>query len=62
MALTISGLASAVVDPQRYEGTPKSNDLDAYPNATDNRGTEIADILIAGLEISVDGAGATNAG
>ncbi len=62
MSLTISGLASATGDPLTYGGAPKSNDLDANPTATGRAGTEIADIVIGGLDIAVGAAGAANAG
>ncbi len=57
MSLTISGLASAAGDPLTYGGKPKSNDLANNPTATGNAGTEIADIVIGGLNIVVGAAG-----
>ena len=64
MSLTISGLASAAGDPLTYGGQPKGNaaTLATTPEATGNAGTEIADIVMGGLAITVGATGAANAG
>ena len=62
MSLTISDLASAAGDPLTYGGTPKTNDTDTNPTLLGSAGTEIADIVIGGLNIAVGATGAANAG
>ena len=59
MSLTISDLASAAGDPLTYGGKPKATgaNLTNNPGATGNAGTEIADIVIGGLNIVVGAQG-----
>ena len=59
MSLTISGLASAAGDPLTYGGTPKASkaQLANCAECVGNPGTEIADIVIGGLNIVVGQAG-----
>ena len=59
MSLTISDLASPAGDPLTYGGAPKANaaQLAVDPTAVGGAGTEIADIVIGGLNIVVGAQG-----